>query len=273
MNPDRTSKTDYEGSAGTAGSTANSTDSDWERFAQADPYFAVPTNPEYRGGASRAKFFASGEGHVAEILQFLKRYFDAPDRFHLALDFGCGVGRFLLPLSLRSNQAIGVDVSPTMLRECRRNAAERGATNILLYESDDELTKLSAFKGRISLVTSSIVFQHIPPDRGVLIFRRLLDLLCNGGFACLHFTFAARISHLAVEATATTGVEFAFYQRVGREALVRLAGSASQDRVMQMNHYNLNELTCILAAQGVRQFLVRTTDHDGVIGGELFFRR
>lgn len=249
------------------------TDADWERFAQADPYFAVRTDPAYRNGGARDQFFATGERLVADILSVLQAHFEAPERFDVALDFGCGVGRILLPLASRSECAIGVDVAPTMLRECRKNVEQRGLRNVVLRESDDELSRLEEYRGRVSLITSTIVFQHIPPDRGTRIFTRLVDLLAPGGWACVHLTFASHISNLPSEIGPTTGIGFAYYQRIGPAGLVRMCEIDMQEPVMQMNHYSLNEISCLLIARGISSFLCRPTDHDGTIGGEMYFRR
>src|SRR5262245_36930981 len=78
------------------------TDSDWEHFARTDPYWAVLTCDQYRranlDGGGRAAFFESGAEHIGWVERTLRKHFDpdfAPQR---ALDFGCGVGRLLLPL-------------------------------------------------------------------------------------------------------------------------------------------------------------------------------
>jgi 2-polyprenyl-3-methyl-5-hydroxy-6-metoxy-1,4-benzoquinol methylase len=96
----------------------NDSDQDWERLARTDPYFAVLTEPQYCGKPSeieRAEFFRTGEAHVAEVLSIIRSRLHptfAPAR---ALDFGCGVGRVLIPLAARCREVTGVDVSPAML--------------------------------------------------------------------------------------------------------------------------------------------------------------
>src|SRR4051812_39940850 len=157
-------------------------DDDWERFAQADPYFAVLTHERFKGselsGDDREVFFASGQQHIDGVFHVLRSHFGCPERVDVTLDFGCGVGRLLLPLARRSGLALGVDVSPTMLQVCAANARQAGLTNIELLAGSDALANL---RRDVDLFTSVIVFQHIPPDIGYQRLRELLVRLKPGG--------------------------------------------------------------------------------------------
>jgi 2-polyprenyl-3-methyl-5-hydroxy-6-metoxy-1,4-benzoquinol methylase len=143
------------------------TDDDWERFAQANPYFAVLTDERFKGtdleGEEREIFFGSGQQRIDEVFQVLGSHFGCPERVDVSLDFGCGVGRLLLPLAHRSGLALGVDVSRTMLQICAANARQECLTNIELLSGIDALTNLHR---DVDLLTSAMVFQHIPPEIG-----------------------------------------------------------------------------------------------------------
>src|SRR5690242_9654960 len=93
------------------------TDNGWEQFALTDPYFAVWTDERFKTDQlnpdNRRLFFEAGEHLIAHVLDTLRIHFGAPSRIGVALDFGCGVGRLLLPLAKRSSLAIGVDISET----------------------------------------------------------------------------------------------------------------------------------------------------------------
>src|SRR4051812_47677661 len=116
-------------------------DDDWERFAQADPYFAVLTHERFKGselsGDDREVFFASAQTPIHAIFPFLGSIFGCPERVDVTLDFGCGVGRLLLPRARRSGLALGVDVSPTMLQVCAANARREGVSNVELLGGND----------------------------------------------------------------------------------------------------------------------------------------
>jgi SAM-dependent methyltransferase len=90
---------------------------------------------------------------------------------------------------------LGVDVSPGMLSEAQKNAAERGASNVRFAHE---------VSGRFDLVHSHIVLQHIPPRRGLPIVRDLASRVECGGmvvlqmpyYAALWVKFAARAKHV-----------------------------------------------------------------------------
>src|SRR3954469_2750547 len=159
----------------------NNSDKDWERFGRTDPYFAVLTAPEFHGRlseAERARFFESGEAHIERVLSIIRDRLDPSFQPKSALDFGCGVGRLVLPLARRCARVTGVDVSTSMLAEARRNCEEAGATNVSLVESDDEISKIS---DSYDFVHTYIVLQHIPVERGEKLVRQLAKKLAAGG--------------------------------------------------------------------------------------------
>ena len=151
----------------------NDSDRDWERFGESDPYFAVLTAPEFHGrlaAPEREKFFESGETHIDAVFSVIRDRLDGSFNPTRALDFGCGVGRLLLPLAARCKEVTGVDVSRSMLAEARRNCDAAGAPQVRLLLSDDNLT---AVNGAFEFIHSYIVLQHIPVARGERIIRGL----------------------------------------------------------------------------------------------------
>lgn len=61
-----------------------------------------------------------------------------------------------------------------MLEKARSRGDRVGATNLMFVQGDDNLSKV---EGKFDLITSHIVLQHIPVQRGERMFGRLLDLL------------------------------------------------------------------------------------------------
>jgi 2-polyprenyl-3-methyl-5-hydroxy-6-metoxy-1,4-benzoquinol methylase len=125
-----------------------STDAAWEEWGRRDPYFGVITDPKFRMSAMDAvikkEFFDSGESDVHYVMTLIKKFIDpgfAPKR---VLDFGCGVGRTLVPLAKLAEQVVGIDVSRSMLQEARKNCDARQLRNVSLLESDDDLTTVKA---------------------------------------------------------------------------------------------------------------------------------
>src|SRR5215471_12281436 len=99
----------------------------WRTLGATDPYFAVLTDPRFREadrpGPARDALFQSGEDDISRLFERIAlEYPDCAAR--RALDFGCGVGRLLLPLARRVPEVIGADVSTAMLAEAQQNAAQ-----------------------------------------------------------------------------------------------------------------------------------------------------
>lgn len=75
------------------------------------------------------------------------------------LDVGCGVGRWSSLLAARGAQVTGMDLSPTMIAEANRRAAENGVANRCRFLVQD-LAQLDAGE-KFDLVLGVTVLQHI----------------------------------------------------------------------------------------------------------------
>src|SRR5262249_39815985 len=150
----------------------------WEMLARKEPYWAVATWEKFRRqnltADTRQEFFQTGVDHIAFVFETIRSHL-APDfKPNSVLDFGCGVGRLLIPLAERCERVVGVDVSDTMLREAQENCHRGGLTNICLLKLQD----MDSVASRpFDLVHSFIVFQHISPKRGEGLFRSLIQLV------------------------------------------------------------------------------------------------
>jgi SAM-dependent methyltransferase len=247
----------------------NNSDKDWERFGETDPYFAVLTAPEFHGrlsGTERARFFASGKLHIETILSIIHERLDpsfAPAR---ALDFGCGVGRLLLPLAERCKEVTGVDVSPSMLAEARRNCDAVDANRVQLVLGDDDL---SAVRGPFDFVHTYIVLQHIPVERGEKLVRNLAAKLAPGGVGMFHVPYTPGRTRL------TSKLLYWLRTKVpgGKWVLNLARGRAVSAPVMQMNAYSVTRLLDILWGEGCLEMHVRFSNHDGARGVLIFARK
>jgi SAM-dependent methyltransferase len=96
----------------------------------------------------------------------------------LALDVGCGVARWSLRLARAGFQVTGIDLSPTMVRIARSNAAAARAD--CTFEVRD-VTALS-LRNQFDLILSVTVMQHVTnPNLARATIRRLADHLAPGG--------------------------------------------------------------------------------------------
>ncbi len=246
------------------------TDREWEYFARTDPYWAVITKEKYRRKNLTAQaveeFFAQGENYIAFVLDAIRRQIATDFAPCTALDFGCGVGRLILPLARRCQRVVGLDVADTMLQEARQRSAALGLSNVHFLKSDDQL---SALEGTFDLVHSFIVFQHIPCSRGEHLFRLLLERLNDGGVGVMHFTYAQEAKTATALGTWLYGLTRGIW-RGGRRFLQALG---MWKPTMQMNAYLLNSLFRTLQQAGVRRLHVEYTNHGGCLGVLLFFQK
>jgi SAM-dependent methyltransferase len=241
------------------------TDLEWERLGAVDPYFGVITDPRFHRAnltnALRDEFFASGRVHVAHVYDVIRRHVSPGFAPRRVLDFGCGVGRLLIPFAATADTVVGTDVSPSMLAEAERNCRERGV-DVRLVRSDDTLSGLD---DTFDLVHSFIVFQHIPVARGMAILDRLLERIAPGGVGALHFLYGFDTTVGRIGRLLKTWLP-------GSRYLINAArGRALTTPVMQMNPYDLETIFTRIHARGARSTYVEHTNHGGALGAHLFF--
>jgi SAM-dependent methyltransferase len=247
-----------------------SSDADWKKWGEVDPYFGVVTHEEFRRDKltqqSLDRFFRSGEQHVEHIFQVLRERLSVEARPSLAVDYGCGTGRVTLPLSKRADRALGLDVSEGMLKEAQKNATEQQFGNIDfgLVEAGRRLPLPES----IDFVHSYIVFQHIPTKYGERIFAELLGALAPGGAGVMHFTVASRRPWISRCLSVIRN-------RVPllHPVLNLLQGKRLGEPRMRMEAYSFERLMDILYQAGIENFYCERTDHGGHIGVTLYFRR
>jgi ubiquinone/menaquinone biosynthesis C-methylase UbiE len=167
----------------------------WNRFGEDEPYYWVTTNKEYHGLSidhdKLQKFFAGGEQYRKALYKTIQRrvYPDfSPVRI---LDFGCGVGRILLPMAQHCESAVGLDIAGSMLNKAIEHSEQFGLENVTFELCDDSLVQA---EGKFDFIHSIYVFQHIPCRRGYKLFRNLLKKLSPGGVAVIHLTYANDLS-------------------------------------------------------------------------------
>ncbi len=249
------------------------TDLAWEEWGKRDPYYGVITNPKFRRAglteAAKQEFFDSGRLHADYVLQMIAQYIDPSFQPRSALDFGCGVGRLVVPFAARIAEVVGLDVSESMLEEAARNCKANGVSNVRLLISDDFISSVSQ---RFDLIHSYIVFQHIPPDRGRLIFRKLLAHLAPGGVGAIHFIYS-KAQYSSTNGVAPRVIPAAGAFGISRSKSARTAVAEGADPEMQMNPYHPTEILFLLQAAGILRFHAEFTDHGGELGLFLFFQK
>lgn len=246
----------------------HTTDRQWEKFGQIDPYYGVVSHEKYRGrqletSVSEA-FSRSGEVHIDEVVRTIQTHFATPARWRRAMDFGCGVGRLALPLAHHCDEVVGVDVSPSMLKIAEEDRNRLGLGNVKFVLGDDQLSRCD---GDFDLIHSYIVFQHIHPSRGMAIFRQMLQRLRPGGIGVCHFTYDRHRSVRKLSQYAKASIPFA------NAAINLVRGRRLDAPHMQMHRYDLGRLHRLIQTSATDQVFSHFTDHGGELGVVFYFRR
>jgi SAM-dependent methyltransferase len=150
----------------------------WDRLARRDPYWAVLTAADKRGGRwDLEEFFASGVAEIEAVLQrAADRHCDPPRG--RALDFGCGAGRLTQALAARFERCDGVDVSEAMVRLARQQNRFGARCAYHLNAAPD----LSLFAdAAFDFIYTTLVLQHMVPTLSTGYIRELVRVLKPGG--------------------------------------------------------------------------------------------
>ncbi|HEV3485953.1 MAG TPA: methyltransferase domain-containing protein, partial [Vicinamibacterales bacterium] len=224
----------------------------WDQFAAREPYFAVLTHARYLRAnfdhAAEAEFFDSGEAYVSELYGIVRARV-APHFGPLTvLEYGCGVGRLLIPFARRATFVTGVDISPSMLEVARQHVAKAGVTNVELRTELDSRT--------YDLVNCFLVLQRMRPRDGLALLRRLARCVREGGVGVFHFPYRTHTSPLV---------------SVARKARARVPGVNAAVNVLrrkpastpfiESNAYDLNDVFATLQDPGFESPHVVFTRH------------
>ena len=229
-------------------STLRDTDQDWTEIAKSEPFFGVLSQPEFFRSNLTAealdKFWASGRQDIAWQLDLLRSHYGefSPQT---AIDFGCGVGRLTRAMAEIADHVYGVDVAPAMLEEARKLAP----ANISFVDLIPDMS--------VDWINSLIVFQHIPPERGVVLLQTLLERLKPQGCITIHVTIFKSVGTLNMKGA---GVEFFRWDGNGFKTLL---ATLLPKGGMTMYDYDFNQVIAILCQGGIRRFTLQHTDHGG----------
>lgn len=124
---------------------------DWDERARVNARYFVSADH----WQTEEEFYRSGERILGERL--LKGIELSPHA--VTLEIGCGVGRLLQPMGRRVRRAIGVDVSPEMVRRAGGAVAAVPSVEVTL---GDGRTLAGIADGSVDLCYSYVVFQHLP---------------------------------------------------------------------------------------------------------------
>lgn len=234
---------------------ARDTDADWREVGVKNPYWGVISEPQYDKDNLTPQalddFYLTGRNLIDELAKDLAWLTGKPPSGR-ALDFGCGVGRLAEAMTRYAQQVTGYDISPGMLELARK----RGGRANYVGELPD---------GPFDWINSFIVFQHIPPERGLALMGQLLDRLAPGGVVTLHVTVWREPAKSWPQAT-------------GLRRLVQMPRQVLWARRLPvgqilMYDYDLSRVIRRLNEAGVQDMRLMSTDHDGHHGVVILGRK
>ena len=177
-----------------------------------------------------------------------------PWRAERAMDFGCGVGRLVVPLAKRFTQVAGVDIAEGMLAEAKKNTVRRQINNAVFYNQIPEL--------EYDLVHSLFVLQHISRDRGMNIITTLWSKVSKGGILAIQLPiyFSGKKSVLRLRRLRNVFPLLQIPYNV-------INGNRWNKPGMQMNIYDINLIVCGLQESGVKDIRLYRRDSDDSFRG------
>ncbi len=154
----------------------------WEAFAREHAEYYVLTGiGRSAGPAAIEQFFESGREAAAAVMRDVA---DLLPGHELVVEFGCGVGRLLIPMARHFDRLVGVDIAPTMIEKLNANCRRFDVQNVTGVLADEPWERSCS----ADLIYSWLVFQHIE-DIGIIedALSRLAAALQPRGVALLQF--------------------------------------------------------------------------------------
>ncbi|HEV7428857.1 MAG TPA: methyltransferase domain-containing protein [Thermoanaerobaculia bacterium] len=240
-------------------------DRKWEVFAEREPFFAVFTDPKFlsanRTANQEREFFDSGELLVDSIFHTIRKRLTSDFAPESVLEYGCGPGRLAIPFARRSGSVTAVDRSPAMLAVARREAAKQNVGNIHFKTAAEFAPSARKF----DLVNSYLLFQRLPPSRGLVLFRELVGRIGSGGVGVFHFL---------CRGAASRGVRLTRAMRERAAVVNGIVNIARQkpfgEPFIPSHAYDLDEVFRILVEAGFENSHVAFEDHEEMTSAILF---
>ena len=152
----------------------------YEDYGKDDPLYAVLSKKDAKGNKwDVEEFFADGRREISEAMQHLAQLDVAVNKGR-AMDFGCGVGRLTQALCEEFDEALGVDISYSMIESAQKHNKHGDRCEYRVNTTDD-LAQLD--DASFDFVYSNISLQHSPPEASSNYIAEFFRILRPGGVA------------------------------------------------------------------------------------------
>ena len=243
------------------------TDKDWIKWGKDDPYFAVLSSESFRkenmNDEIKKVFMDSGRVWIKDVFKTVESIY-GPLKDGMCLDFGCGTGRFVLPMFDKFEKVIGIDISPQMLDETKVNSESVAGHRLGLYQSIDLVDRGE----KVDFAHSYIVFQHIPKPQGMEIIKKICSLVKRNGVVAFHVVidnkrpFKDKMLY-----------NIRKYVPLFHNLINILKGRKFDNPLMQMNVYHLPDLLQIMVDEGFSNFNFEIDNHSGYISSYVYAQK
>ncbi len=240
----------------------------WERLGSSDPFYGVLSFDRFRGQQldeqQLQQFLSTGEVHMSRVFELLEQHFEFTPHGR-ALDFGCGVGRLVFPMTDRFDHVVGLDISEGMLSTAQSLASKQNRSNVEFVNSKNGFP---TFNEKFDFVHSHIVLQHMPRSLGEAAIQYMIEGLAPNGVGAIHFTYGhsnGPLRHGLREFVKTVPP----LRIMGNLALGRKWNAPS----MLMTRYSINRILNLMGSFGIEKFFVHRIDDWGHYGLYVFFQK
>ena len=234
-------------------------DAEWEKIGRSEPYWGVLTQEKYKRKnltpELKQEFFDSGEKCVDQVFKVILSHFDGEFCPSLGIDFGCGVGRIVVPLAKRCKKVIGVDVSPSMIEEAKRNCASYNINNV------DFVSDLSTIEQEADFINTTLALQHIETKRGMKIIEDLIRKLRPSGIFVFQVPYAFRMSPIR-SALSFVLRSFIHKSRSAQKLYNLIVKKDANSPFLLMNEYDINVILTTLLQKKMDTVLILTEKYD-----------
>ncbi len=242
------------------------TDKDWNELAVQDAYYAVLSHPRFshaeQNPEALKEFFDSGVTWIDNVVGAIRKRLNPAFAPEIGLDFGCGVGRLMVPMAQYCKSVIGIDIADRMRDHCDENLKSRRVRNFVLLKRVSELAERNI---QVDWINSYIVFQHIPPLETLELLNGMLAQLREAGAISIHITFAKDSRMLE---WSTRQVRYYRMSENGLQIIEEQPGPT--EAVQSIYDHDMNAVLMTLFRHGIRQTFMVHEDHGGQHGALIY---
>ena len=167
----------------------------WEGLAQADPLWAICTDPrKHNNQWTQEEFFATGRKEVETVFGYAARIGLCIDTTSPALDFGCGVGRLTRALAEYFPECCGVDISPTMISLAHEMNRDQSKCR---FQLNDDIQLKGLPDNYFGFIYTSLVLQHVGAPSSHQYIAEFIRVLKSGGVLVFQIPERLRANSLA----------------------------------------------------------------------------